>query len=222
MTPPEPLAAIESALAGHGLCIAGVAPVEPADGLPADRASLLLVGPAPGEGMWRAFTASPEGRDGHADPLDRWSRRVIGDVARRFDALPLFPFDGPPHLPFPAWARRSGRAWTSPVHLLVHDTAGLLASWRGALALHDVLPLHRPERPRPCEDCAGRPCATACPAGVLTPKGYDVAACRAFVASSAGRLCREQGCRVRLACPLSQTLGRPQEQSAFHMRAFLP
>jgi hypothetical protein len=50
-------------------------------------------------------------------------------------AKALFPFTGPPWHPFIAWARRSGRAWESPVGFLVHDRAGLMVSYRGALAL---------------------------------------------------------------------------------------
>jgi epoxyqueuosine reductase len=47
-------------------------------------------------------------------------------------AKALFPFGGPPWHPFIAWAKRSGRAWESPVGFLVHDQAGLMVSYRAA------------------------------------------------------------------------------------------
>ena len=96
--------------------------------------SLVLLGPA-GPDFWPHVTAAPEFADGAPDPLDRWSLRVIGALASDLGARAVFPFDGPPWPSFTGWARRSGRAWSSPVGLLVHDTTGLMLSYRGALAL---------------------------------------------------------------------------------------
>ena len=73
------------------------------------------------------------------DPVDRWSRRVIGRLACDLGAKALFPFGGPPYHPFYQWALRTGRAWESPVRLLVHDTQGLMVSFRGALALREAM-----------------------------------------------------------------------------------
>lgn len=154
--------------------------------------------------------------DGAADPLDRWSTRVIGALAGRLDATALFPFGGPPWPPFIAWAKRGG-AWSSPVGLLVHERRGLMASWRGALALRGRLALP-PAGRRPCDACA-RPCAVACPAGALTETGYDVAACHAWLDTAAGSACMTRGCAVRRACPVGAGL-RVEAQSAFHMAAF--
>jgi hypothetical protein len=47
-----------------------------------------------------------EFRDGRPDPIDRWSRRVIGHMACDLGAKALFPFGGPPWHPFIAWAKR--------------------------------------------------------------------------------------------------------------------
>ncbi|MEZ5714349.1 MAG: hypothetical protein R3D85_03735 [Paracoccaceae bacterium] len=101
----------------------------------------------------------------------------------------------------------------------MHDAAGLMISFRGAVRLAGHLPLP-PARPTPCESCADTPCLSACPIGALGAQGYDVAACRAFLATPAGRGCMEHGCAVRRACPVSQSYGRLAAQSAFHMRAF--
>jgi epoxyqueuosine reductase len=67
---------------------------------------------------------SPNSPTAGPDPIDRWSRRVIGHMACDLGAKALFPFGGPPWHPFIAWAKRSGRAWESPVGFLVHDRAG--------------------------------------------------------------------------------------------------
>jgi len=179
--------------------------------------TLVLTGPDE-PGFWAHVTASPEWLDKAPDPLDRWSRRVIGAAARELGAEALFPFGGPPWQPFHRWALRSGRAWESPVRLLVHDRAGLMVSYRGALLLPRRLDLP-PVPPCPCDTCT-RPCLTACPAGALTGTGYDLPACHDFLDRPGGHDCMSRGCAVRRACPVSQGYGRLDEQSAWHMRRF--
>ncbi len=179
--------------------------------------TLVLLGPLE-PGFWRAFTQTPEYCDGTPDPMDRWSSRVITALAEDLGARALFPFGGPPWQPFTDWARRSGRAWPSPVGLLVHDVAGLMVSYRGALALPDRLDLPEPGL-RPCDICATQPCLTACPVDALRPGAYDVPACKNDL-DRAGNDCRARGCAVRRACPVSQTYGRETAQSAFHMGYF--
>ena len=130
----------------------------------------------------------------------------------------FFPF-GTPHQPFLRWALRSGRAWSSPVHLLVHDTAGLMVSYRGAILVPQRLELP-PLSQSPCDTCEAKPCIQACPASALTPAAYDLAACHAWLDSTEGQSCLEQGCAVRRSCPISATYGRMEAQSAFHMGYF--
>ncbi|WP_233192978.1 ferredoxin [Acidimangrovimonas sediminis] len=180
--------------------------------------TLILLGPAE-PGYWAHLTAQPEWHDGAPDPIDRWSARVIGALAARHGAEALFPFGGPPWHPFYQWALKSGRAWASPVQLLVHDTAGLMVSYRGALRVPARLALPAPPSVPPCKGCAA-PCASACPAGALTPRGYDVPACHAFLDRPEGGACRQRGCAVRRACPVSATSGRLEVQSAYHMGEF--
>ena len=168
--------------------------------------------------FWPRFTQSPEYRDGQPDPMDRWSIRVIGALAREFGAQPLFPFGTQPPHPFYTWALASGRVWSSPVQFLVGarcGAVGVLSRRVGAVA--GVGPL--PEVAKPCDTCAG-PCATACPVGALTPAGYDTAACHAYLDTEAGQDCMTKGCAVRRVCPVSQALGRDPAQSAFHMGHF--
>lgn len=213
------LSEIEGRTSRHHLAVLGGFHPDAGDGLPKGCETLLLLGPKE-PGFWGHVTAQPEFADGRADPLDRWSRRVIGRMACDLGAKALFPFGGPPWRPFIAWAGRTGRAHVSPVTLLVHDHAGLMVSYRGALALRTRIALPDPP-PAPCTPCP-RPCETACPVGALTGAGYDVTACHAFLHTDAGRDCLDRGCRVRRTCPVSATYGRRPDQSAFHMRSFHP
>lgn len=208
---------IEAAAAAERLFVSGTLPAEPSDGLPARVKGIALLSPAE-PGFWNHLRASPEGRDGAPDPIDRWSARVIGALAERFGATPLLPFGGPPWLPFISWAQRSGRARPSPVTLLVHDRMGLWCPYRGALGLTDPLPAA--PAPDPCESCADKPCLTACPPRALTSDGYDIPACHAYLDSEPGQKCLTGGCRVRRACPVSSAYGRVDPQSAHHMRHF--
>lgn len=211
------LSALEARLAGHQLeVLGGFAVPEDEAGLPAGTRTLLLLGPSE-PGFWAHLTAEPEW-DGAPDPVDRWSRRVIGRIACDLGAKALFPFGGPPYHPFYAWALRTGEVWESPVRLLVHARQGLMVSFRGALALKEAIALPLPVS-RPCDTCAA-PCVTACPVGALTDAGYDVAACHGFLDQPQGQDCMTGGCLARRACPQSVAYARLPEQSAYHMRQF--
>lgn len=212
------LADVEALLTPHALTVLGGFAAGPEDDLPKGTRTLLLLGPRQ-PGFWPLLTASPEWQDGTPDPVDRWSRRVIGRTACDLGAKALFPFGGPPYRPFYAWALRTGRVHASPVRLLVHDEAGLMVSFRGALALKQALALPPPP-PAPCDICAGRPCLTACPPRALTAAGYDLPPCHAFLDTAEGADCMSGGCLVRRACPVSRGHARMPEQSAYHMRQF--
>ncbi|PKP84719.1 MAG: ferredoxin [Alphaproteobacteria bacterium HGW-Alphaproteobacteria-2] len=212
------LAAIASAARAVQLDIFGAFHPGQGDGAPEGAETLVLLGPLE-PGFWAAVTAAPEWADGRADPLDRWSARVMDDLAACFGAHALFPFGGPPHRPFQAWALASGAAWESPVRLLVHERAGLMASYRGALALPARLALPAPPAAPPCADCA-RPCLAACPVGALSLAGYDLPACHGFLDTAPGAECMGRGCAVRRACPVSRSYGRLVQQSAYHMGLF--
>ncbi|MEM1274209.1 MAG: ferredoxin [Pseudomonadota bacterium] len=213
-----PLAELSARLAGEQLDIFGAFHPEPADAAPEDCETLVLLGPKE-PGFWPRVTASPEFSDGSPDPIDRWSARVISAIAAEFGGIALFPFGGPPYRPFVSWARRTGRAWQSPVSLLVHDVAGLMVSYRGAIALPIRFALPKPPDTSPCAACHA-PCVTACPADALTGRGYDLDSCHVWLDAPAGKACLNGGCAVRRACPISQSYGRLPAQSAYHMGIF--
>ncbi|MDB5666155.1 ferredoxin [Cypionkella sp.] len=214
------LAEIEAMAARHFLSVLGGFTCEGEAGLPAGTRSVLLLGPAE-PGYWAHVKSQPEWQqfqtEAKPDPVDRWSRRVIGGMACDLGAKALFPFGGAPYHPFYQWALRTGRVWDSPVKLLVQAEQGLMVSFRGALALKQRVEV--PVGERPCDTCA-RPCVSACPVGALTEAGYDVPACRAFLDQPMGADCLNSGCAVRRACPVSQGYARLAEHSAYHMRMF--
>jgi hypothetical protein len=211
-------AALEQAARARHLTVLGGFHPNETDKTPEGCKTLVLLGPDE-PAFWPAFTQSPEGQDGAPDPMDRWSSRVIGALATEVQAHPLYPFGGAPFQPFYSWALRTGRIHASPVHFLVHDHAGLFVSFRGALALRDHIDVPPPP-PNPCLTCVTQPCKTACLSDALTPAGYDVPRCKAFLDTPEGAENLATGCNVRRACPVSQNFGRLPAQSAYHMRQF--
>jgi len=204
---------IAALCAPHALCVLGACTDGP---LPDGVQTLVLLGPS--AAFWPQFTTSVEYADHAPDPMDRWSRRVIDGLAQDLGAQPFYPFGTAPPHPFYRWALATGRVWSSPVRLLVHDEAGLWVSFRGALGLSERLTLP-PAPANPCTDCA-QPCLTACPAGALGAQGYDVPRCHDWLDQPDGQSCMTSGCAVRAACPLSQNHGRVAEHTAYHMRQF--
>ena len=187
----------------------------------ADIRTLVLIGMT-GRLGWDAFAASEEAWDGLDDPLDRFTRRAVGALARGLGATALFPFGGPPYWPFQQWARRAEPVHASPLGILIHPTYGLWHSYRGALGFREALDLPRSEpRASPCESCRERPCLSACPVGAFSGAGYDVAACADHLSSAAGEACMKGGCLARRACPVGPEHAHAREQAAFTMRAFL-
>jgi len=206
---------VDNAAQAQHLCVRGGVHPPDMNGI----ATVILLGPDEPE-FWPAFTNSPEYKDSHPNPMDRWSTRVVMGLADQLGAMAYFPFGGPPFSPFLRWALQSGRAWSSPINLLAHDTAGLFVSYRGALGFAHHIPLPPAPDTSPCTSCEA-PCKTACPVDAFSSGLYDVPRCKAYLGTDAGQACMEQGCAARRACPISKNHGRLAEQSAFHMRAFL-
>jgi hypothetical protein len=211
-------AQIEAEVNAGGLGIVGGFHPGPEDLVETGTQTLLLLG-ATGPNMWARFSASAEAGDGAEHPMDRWSTRVIRDVAQALGATALFPFGGPPWHPFQKWASLGEGAVVSPVAMQASPTRGLWASYRGALAFDARLPLPEWDRASPCAPCPA-PCKTACPVEAFKDGAYDVPRCTAHVRSAEGADCRE-GCLVRRACPAGRALEFPLAQRRFHMAAFL-
>ena len=221
---PDALAKLTAALGAHGLSVIGAlhptAGDGDGDGAPEGTGTLVLAGPD-GPAMWAAFRAAPEAQDGAPNPLDRWSRRVIGAIAAGAGGTALFPFEGPPFHPFLRWARRGAPVWPSRLGLLIHSEHGLWVAFRGAIALAERVDLGNPAPAgeRPCDPCPA-PCLSACPVDAFTAAGFDAGRCRAHLAAPEGRPCREGGCLARRACPVGRAFAHAPGQAAFHIAAF--
>ena len=175
----------------------------------------MLVGPKE-PFFWNVFKKSSEYRDNKENPLDRWSKKTIDEIAIKSNSRSFFPFEAP-FQPFIDWAKKCSTMGSSPVRLLVHKEKGLFISFRGALGINEYIesPNNSKDICTPCE----KPCLTACPVSALNQDGYDVIRCKEYVNTPSGQECRN-GCLVRRSCPAGQNL-RLKEQSNFHMCAFL-
>ncbi len=91
--------------------------------------TLLMLGPDE-PAFWPIFKSSPEFQE-PKDPMDHWSKRVIGALSDQLSGKAFFPSDGPPYPPFFTWATRTRRCHSSPVNLLVHDRDAVVISSDG-------------------------------------------------------------------------------------------
>ena len=221
------LKAVRAEAAREGLVLRGAFAPDVTDGVPALASgsaarTLVLFGNA-GASLWASFKNSPEHGDGAPDPLDRWSRRIGEELAKRFGGQALFPFGGPPYHPFLRWARKAEALSSSPVGMLIHPEYGLWHAYRFALAFAEPLEEHAasPVADSPCNACSTRPCLSACPAGAFTESGHRVERCIAYLESHPNAACWTGGCRVRHACPVGQAYCYLPAQAEFHMRAFV-
>ncbi|MDH4442398.1 MAG: ferredoxin [Rhizobium sp.] len=189
-------------------------------------AAVVLVGMT-GNAMWPRFSAwrEAEGGSGGADPLDRWSEVVLDEIAGQLGVLALYPSRAP-YQPFQSWAMRAEGVKASPLGLLIHPVYGLWHSYRGAFAFSDWDDAGTEDAgvhstmAHPCDDCAEKPCLSACPVGAIRLEGFDVTGCRRHLAGADGQAgCMTGGCLARNACPVGVAYRYPQAQVRFHMQA---
>ena len=134
----------------------------------------------------------------------------------------MFPFAGPPFLPFHSWARRAEDLWPSPLQILIHPEYGLWHAYRGALGFAQELELPPSASPaHPCLKCSAQPCLQACPTGAFEPGSFHAEACIDHLRNGEGGDCLDRGCRARRACPVGRGFVYPPAQARFHMSAFL-
>lgn len=209
---------ITDALSQNGLCVlGGFTPTDADEILATECRSLLMVGPDEPR-FWSIFSRSAEFSDCDPNPMDRWSHRVLTQIANDHDCVAHFPFGGPPFAPFYQWALNTGRVFASPIRLLVHDTSGLFVSFRGALAVPYDIDFDTTQSP--CQSCPA-PCLNACPVNAFAEGAYNAASCSAELRNLDREDCVATGCAARRACPISKDFGRVTAQSKFHMRNFI-
>ena len=180
----------------------------------------ILVGSA-GAAWWTPFQRWIDRQpDVLADPLDTWSREIIGRAAAACDGVVIMPNDRP-FQPFQRWAMRAEGLRPSPIGMLIHQQYGLWHAYRGAILVDepiDPAPLH--ELNHPCDACRGKPCLNSCPVGAYSAEGFAHRDCLGHVRGANGAVCRESGCLARNACPVGVEWRYPPEVQAFHQRAF--
>jgi hypothetical protein len=214
---------IATALSMVGMIARGGFRVRPDDAVPplgdGRAARTVVIAGNAGPAMWRAFRADI--RPG-PDPLDRWCRSVLAEIAKEIGAGLVLPSDGPPYAPFQRWAMRAEAVFISPLGLLIHPKWGLWHGYRGAFLVgepFDVPP--REAGQSPCESCPEKPCLTTCPVGAFTGEDYRVDDCTAYLHRPDGSSCLTGGCRARRACPVGKNHLPEPDQAGFHMQAFL-
>lgn len=197
---------------------------EPDDQVPdcgfADGVGTVLMVGSIGPAMWSFFEA---GRLDEPNPLDQWTKRVLAGVVAELPAdlgavASIHPSDGPPYYPFQQWAMRAECVYPSPIGPLIHPDYGLWHAYRGALLFERRLGLpERPERPNPCDTCAGKPCLATCPVDAFKPGDYDLVNCANYLTTKEGDACLAQGCLARRACPVGRRNTYYEAQTRFHM-----
>ncbi|TPK73412.1 4Fe-4S dicluster domain-containing protein [Mesorhizobium sp. B2-4-17] len=217
---------IAAALGAHGLILRGgfVFPDDedvPRSASGAGARSVLLVGQA-GAAPWPHFLRWRQKQPrAVANPLDTWSRDVIGAVAEKFGARAVSPSDRP-YLPFQQWAMRAEGLKPSPLGILMHPRYGLWHAYRGALLFADEIALPEVrEAPHLCDTCVDKPCLKSCPIDAYSAEGFAYQACLAHVRGANGEPCRSGGCLDRYACPYGASYRYPPEVQAFHMASFM-
>ena len=216
---------VAAAIERTGLAVRGGFHPEPEDGVPklpggAEAATLILVGNV-GSSVWEPFAAA--GFIGRTEnPLDDWSREVVSKLGHELGAEPLFPFGGPPFLPFIRWALRADTVWPSVMGPLIHPRYGLWHAYRGALSFPERFDLPPRDRAagRPCDECRERPCLSPCPVGAVREGAFDGGACANWLMDRPRCECREAGCLARRACPVGRAHVYRPAHAAFHMTAF--
>ncbi|RUX53695.1 4Fe-4S dicluster domain-containing protein [Mesorhizobium sp. M7A.F.Ca.US.014.04.1.1] len=225
ITPAGSVDRIAAALLANGLVLRGGFNFTPSDAPPtgssgAPAAAVLLVGQAgaaPLPHFLRWWEQQPQAI---ANPLDTWSREVIGAVAQDFGARAISPSDKP-YLPFQQWAMRAEGLKPSPLGILMHPRYGLWHAYRGVLLFDDEIPVQVAEAaPHLCDSCAEKPCLKSCPVDAYSVQGFAYQSCLAHVGGANGEPCRSGGCLDRNACPYGTGYRYPPEVQAFHMASF--
>ena len=222
---PASLADIERAIAPLGMIVRGGFHPEPADAVPGaetGEATLILIGNA-GSAMWEPFdrTWPAERRAHERHPLNVWTRETVSVIADGLAATALYPFDGPPYLPFQRWAARAEGLRPSPLGPLLHPVYGQWHAYRAALVFGCRVAVPAP-KPMPdlCANCPDRPCLSNCPVGAFRIHSYDVPGCAGHLVGKNGGDCMALGCLARRACPVGRDYLYSPPHAQFHMEKF--
>ena len=218
-------------ISGHGLvCFGGLQLTENecaagCEGLAGSNA--LLIGNAGAE-MWQIFAQSSEFYDGKQDPMNRWTKKVLDEVAQSLGIRVVYPFDEP-YWPFQKLARKAAGIQNSPLGVLIHPKFGLWHAFRGLLIFDDDHEFMNQIKElianveilnHPCDSCAVQPCLSACPVSAFTGEGLDIHSCFSYLDGKSGSQCMMHGCQARRACPIGSEYQQDGAQLQFHMKSY--
>lgn len=187
----------------------------------------LLVGNA-GSDMWQVFSKSPEFQDNAPNPMNRWTKRILDEIADLLGASVVYPFDEP-YWPFQRLAQKAAGVKPSPLGILIHTKFGLWHAFRGLIVFEEVqeyeiqisaLGTNAASLNHPCDHCAEKPCLNACPVGAFTGERLDVQSCFTHLDSNSDPDCMQLGCQARCACPIAKEHQYDDAQMNFHMKSY--
>lgn len=221
---------IVARLGEAGLALSGTLPISEYDAIvpqpwqskllaPGAR-GVLVVGNA-GRTLWERFLESPEW-ELVRDPLDTYTRRVLGESALLPDPPATVGFYADrrhgAYLPLVALAQRAGFGSPGRVGVLIHPEYGPWIGVRAVLLLDEEVPFHEPAPYAPCDGCPA-PCVGACHGDVIGASGVDSAACyqlRLRLPACA------IACEARRACIVGPEHAYSAAQTAHHSRIRQP
>jgi hypothetical protein len=211
---------IRAVLAPHGIFLRGVVHFG-SDGpeMARDTARTVVLLGNIGGSIWPAFSKWWQDNEHVSNPLDAWSVEIIRPVASMIGGTAWFPSERP-WQPFQQWAMLAEGLRASPLGILVHPEYGLWHGYRGAIGFEERIDFPLPAtRPHPCDHCPDKPCLTSCPANAVMLEGFDVPACRTYLAGGGTQACMQGGCVARNACPVGTEYRYTDAQLRFHMTA---
>jgi len=209
------LAGAMSPLRYDALVSPGWRAVEVAPGLRVRSVVLLASG---GPTFFRAFARVRGSFAQTRDPLDAYTRRLVGGALAGEDALAAYPFErrAGEHADFVALGREAGLGSPSRLGVLVHPRYG---PWFALRALvfceRETMAPQGPLDFAPCEGCPA-PCETACHGAALIGERFDVAACATTRRQEPACALR---CDARRACVFGTSCAYDAEAEAHHMAA---
>ena len=181
----------------------------------------ILVGNI-GSRIWLHFSQSAEYQDSEPDPLNRYTARILGGVARAQEIEAIFPFDEP-YWPFQRFAASALGVQSSPLGMQIHPEFGLWYGLRGAFILPEDTELVGDvdgvsvAQTHPCDTCVDKPCLNTCPVSAFTINGYNTEACYGHLDRGEDPDCRSLGCLARDACPVGKEYRYEPQHIRFHM-----
>ena len=101
------LRTVQRILNKNSLDIVGYFNPDKSDNVCSKVRTILLIGPKEPY-FWDFFKKTREYKDKKENPLDRWSKKTIKEIATKFDARSFFPFEEP-FQPFITWAQNVRR-----------------------------------------------------------------------------------------------------------------